>query len=81
MLICYFITSVLMISDGTVANPLTSLQNIQLQRSWGDSLSLSARTSGGSIVAYKLDPIDTNLTVDEILLRCEESAFDPVFHP
>jgi hypothetical protein len=57
------------------------LQNIQLQRSWGDSLGLSARTTGGNIVYYTLDPIDTNLTVDEILLRCEESAFDPVFHP
>ena len=70
-----------MISDGTHANPLVAMHNLRLHRGWDNTLSLKAEDAGGSTIVYPLDPIDTNLTVDEILLRCDESAFDPVFHP
>ena len=75
MLICYYLGAVLMLSDGTLANPLTALQNFQVLGGY-----LYADYPKGRQTYYELNPNEANFTVDEVLQRCDVRAHDPVQH-
>jgi hypothetical protein len=75
MLICYYLGAILMISDGTTANPLTALNDLHIQDGY-----LEAYNKGGP-VWYKLNPNEAQDPVDLVLLTCDQRAHDPVQHP
>ena len=76
MLICYYLGAVLMLSDGTNANPLTALQDFRVANGW-----LAAQIPRGGLVWYELNPDESDLNVDEVLQRCDQRAHDPQKHP
>lgn len=76
MLICYYLGAVLMISDGSNANPLTALHDLSIRNGY-----LQAYNDRGSPVWYELNPNESEYTVDMVLWTCDERAHDPVQHP
>jgi len=76
MLICYYLGAVLMLSDGTNANPLTALHNLSIEKGY-----LQAFDNRGAPVWYELNPNEKQDPVDLVLLTCNQRAHDPVQHP
>jgi hypothetical protein len=75
MLLCYYLGAILMISDGSNANPLTALHNISNRNGY-----LQAYDDRGGPVWYELNPNEQDLPVDMVLQICDERAHDPVQH-
>lgn len=76
MLLCYYLGAVLMLSDGSTANPLTSLRDIAIRDGY-----LQAFDNRGGPIWYELNPNERDYTVDMVLWACDERAHDPVEHP
>ena len=76
MLICYYLGAILMISDGTNANPLTALHNLSVDNGY-----LLAYTPRGGQIWYELNPDEKQDPVDIVLWTCDQRAKDPVQHP
>ena len=76
MLICYYLGAILMISDGTNANPLTALHSLSVGNGY-----LIAYNDMGRPIRYGLNPNEKQDTVDIVLWTCDQRAHDPVQHP
>ena len=75
MLICYYLGAILMLSDGTTANPLTALESLSVRNGY-----LQAYNKGGPIW-YELNPNEAQDPVDLVLWTCDQRAHAPVQHP
>lgn len=76
MLICYYLGAVLMISDGSHANPLTALHDLSIRNGY-----LQAYNDRGSPTWFELNPNEHDMTVDQVLQLCDTRAHDPIQHP
>ena len=76
MLICYYLGAVLMLSDGSNANPLTAMHNISVTPGY-----LQGYDYRNSPIWYELNPNERDMTVDQVLQLCDTRAHDPVQHP
>jgi hypothetical protein len=80
MLICYYLGAVLMLSDGAKAIPLTSGNSWYVTERWGTPY-LEILDSRGNQKAFELDSSYAGMTVDMVLLTCDEQAKQPQIHP
>jgi hypothetical protein len=75
MLICYYLGAVLMLSDGSNAYPITSLNRLSVHNEY-----LQGYNYRDSPVWFAINPTEANDTVDQVLQTCDTRAHDPAQH-